>query len=78
MAVSPDWRDPTGILGYFNALHADPTYQPEPALRLVLAAVANPKKPFFLILDEMNLARVERYFAPFLSSMETGEALLHG
>ncbi|HMY21982.1 MAG TPA: ATP-binding protein, partial [Polyangium sp.] len=71
--VSPDWRDPSGLLGYFNALHADPTFQAEPALRLVLRAVADPGRPYFLILDEMNLARVERYFAPFLSAMETGK-----
>jgi hypothetical protein len=74
--VSPDWRDPSGIFGYFNALHADPTYQAEPGLRLIIDAVQNPDLPFFLILDEMNLARVERYFAPFLSSMETGHRLL--
>ncbi|MFH1465086.1 MAG: ATP-binding protein [Pseudomonadota bacterium] len=73
--VRPDWRDPTGLLGYFNALHAEPTFQVEPALRLVLRASRNPGLPFFLILDEMNLARVERYFAPFLSTMETGEDL---
>ncbi len=75
ISVSPDWRDPSGLLGYFNALHADPTFQLEPALRLVLDAVKNPSLPYFLILDEMNLARVERYFAPFLSAMETGEQL---
>lgn len=75
IAVSPDWRDPSGLLGYFNALHADPTFQAEPALRTVIAATQNPTLPYFLILDEMNLARVERYFAPFLSSMETGEHL---
>lgn len=75
ISVSPDWRDPSGLLGYFNALHADPTFQLEPALRLVLDAVRNPSLPYFLILDEMNLARVERYFAPFLSAMETGEQL---
>ena len=73
--VRPDWRDPTGLLGYFNALHAEPGFQVEPALRLVLRASRHPGLPFFLILDEMNLARVERYFAPFLSTMETGEAL---
>lgn len=73
--VSPDWRDPTSLLGYFNALHADPTFQLEPALRLVLDAAKNPKLPYFLILDEMNLAKVERYFAPFLSAMETGDRL---
>jgi len=73
--VRPDWRDPTGLLGYFNALHAEPTFQAEPALRLVLRAARHPRLPWFLILDEMNLARVERYFAPFLSTMETGEDL---
>ncbi len=73
--VRPDWRDPTGLLGYHNALHADPTFQIEPALALVLRAARNPSLPYFLILDEMNLARVERYFAPFLSAMESGEAL---
>lgn len=74
--VSPDWRDPSGLLGYFNALHADPTFQAEPALRLVLRAVQDPLNPYFLVLDEMNLARAERYFAPFLSAMETGEPLV--
>jgi len=73
--VRPDWRDPTGLLGYFNALHAEPTFQVEPALRLLLRATRHPNLPWFLLLDEMNLARVERYFAPFLSAMETGEAL---
>lgn len=76
VAVSPDWRDPSGLLGYLNRLHADPSFHPEPALRLVLEAVANPGWPYFLILDEMNLARVERYFAPFLSAMETGDDLV--
>ncbi|WP_438020342.1 ATP-binding protein [Sorangium sp. So ce315] len=74
--VSPDWRDPSGLLGYFNALHANPTFQAEPALRLVLRAAADPGRPYFLLLDEMNLARVERYFAPFLSAMETGKDLV--
>ena len=73
--VRPDWRDPTGLLGYFNALHADPSFQVEPALRAVLRASRRPDLPWFLILDEMNLARVERYFAPFLSAMESGKRL---
>jgi 5-methylcytosine-specific restriction enzyme B len=75
--VLPDWRDPTGLLGYFNALHAEATFQPEPALRLVIAASRSPGKPFFLLLDEMNLGRVERYFAPFLSAMEVEKSRLH-
>lgn len=78
IAVSPDWRDPSGLLGYLNALHADPTFQAEPGLRVVLGAARNPELPYFLILDEMNMARVERYFAPFLSAMEIeGSLVLH-
>lgn len=72
VAVSPDWHDPSGLLGYFNPLHEDPTYQIEPALQLLLAADADRANPYFLVLDEMNLARVERYLAPLLSAMETG------
>jgi 5-methylcytosine-specific restriction enzyme B len=77
--VSPDWRDPSGLFGYFNALHADPTFQAEPALRLVIAAARDPGRPYFLVLDEMNLARVEQYFAPMLSAMEVpgGRLVLH-
>lgn len=73
--VSPDWRDPAGLLGYLNPLRDDPSFHREPALDLVLHAVERPEAPHFLLLDEMNLARVERYFAPFLSAMETGEPL---
>lgn len=73
--VSPDWRDPAGLLGYLNPLGDDPRFHREPALDLVLRATDRPDAPFFLLLDEMNLARVERYFAPFLSAMETGERL---
>lgn len=78
VAVSPDWMDPSGLLGYLNSLHQQATYRTEPALRLVQRASELTDKPFFLVLDEMNLARVERYFAPFLSAMETGgDLVLH-
>ncbi len=75
VAVSPEWRDPTGLLGYHNPLHSEPTWQKEPALRLLLDAARHPGRPYFLVLDEMNLAHVEHYFAPFLSAMETGRQL---
>jgi hypothetical protein len=42
---------------------------------MILKAISNPLKPFFLILDEMNLSHVERYFADFLSSMESKEPI---
>ena len=50
------------------------------ALELILRAGANLGKPYFLILDEMNLSHVERYFADFLSAMESknSKLRLHG
>lgn len=72
VAVAPDWRDSTGLVGYLNTLQDSPTWHREPALTLLLDAASSPHEPFFLILDEINLAHVEQYFAPFLSAMETG------
>jgi len=80
IAVRPDWTDPTGLLGYVNALTDPPSYQSTGTLGLLLRANERPDQPFFLCLDEMNLARVEHYFAPFLSAMEGagGWLELHG
>lgn len=80
VAVRPDWSDPSGLLGYVNAITEPPSFQGAEALRLLLAADFDRGRPYFLCLDEMNLARVEHYFAPFLSAMEgeTGELALHG
>lgn len=70
--IRPDWMDNRGLLGYFNPLnercHATLT------LRLLLSARENPNKPHFLILDEMNLAKVEYYFSDFLSIFESRTA----
>jgi len=67
--VRPDWMDNKGLLGYYNIL--DEKYHVTPVLRLLLEAEAHPKKPYFVILDEMNLAKVEQYFSDFLSIMES-------
>ena len=69
-AVRPDWTDPTGLLGYRDVFTK--TYVVPPFLAAVMKANANPTSPVFVILDEMNLARIEYYFAPMLSAMETG------
>jgi 5-methylcytosine-specific restriction enzyme B len=69
-AVWPDWTDPTGLLGFLNPLSDPPTFQETGTLRFLLEANQNREEPYFLCLDEMNLARVEYYFAPFLSAME--------
>lgn len=68
--VWPDWTDPTSLLGFVNPLHEEPKYQMTEALEFIRRASQTPEKPFFLCLDEMNLARIEHYFAPFLSAME--------
>ena len=75
VAVTPAFRDPTPLLGYYNSLHADKPYVPGELTELLIAADANPDKPYFLIMDEMNLARVEYYFAPLLSAMESGNGI---
>jgi 5-methylcytosine-specific restriction enzyme B len=75
--VWPDWTDPTGILGYLNPLSDPPTFQETKTLRFLLEANQQGDKPYFLCLDEMNLARVEHYFAPFLSAMEDPSGYLH-
>jgi len=80
VAVRPDWTDPSGLLGYVNAITDPPSFQGAETLRLILAADADRSRPYFLCLDEMNLARVEHYFAPFLSAMEgdAADLALHG
>jgi len=79
VAVWPDWTDPSGLLGFVNPLADPPSFHETPALRLLLDADRNPAAPYFLCLDEMNLARVEHYFAPFLSAMEgsSGRLAIH-
>lgn len=78
VAVGADWVGSDRLLGYASAL--DPQrYHATPTLRLILQAVSNPDVPHFLILDEMNLSHVERYFADLLSALESGQPLqLHG
>jgi MoxR-like ATPase len=75
-AVGPDWNNRDPLLGYPDGIHSA-VYQSTPVLELLIKAGAkeNEKKPFFLILDEMNLSHVERYFADFLSAMESDEEI---
>ena len=72
--VGADWTNREPLLGYVNALETDTYVLPENgALQLIIDAnkQENQDKPYFLILDEMNLSHVERYFADFLSVMES-------
>jgi MoxR-like ATPase len=69
VAVQPDWHNARDLLGYYNALTN--RFHPTPFLRFLQRAAADPATPFFVCLDEMNLARPEYYLAPILSALET-------
>ncbi|MFA0783494.1 MAG: hypothetical protein YYHSYBAR_001885 [Candidatus Fervidibacter sacchari] len=76
LSVRPDWRDSKALLGYYNPLTGN--YESTPLLRFLQQACEDYKNnkdkanPYFVILDEMNLAHVEYYFADFLSVLESG------
>lgn len=74
MPVGADWIGNENIVGYPNGLDND-TYITKPALELICHALTNLTVPHFLILDEMNLSHVERYFADLLSALESGEEI---
>jgi len=63
--VRPEWTDARDIMGYYNPLakEADDEYIATSVLELILEANNNKGIPFFLVLDEMNLAHVEYYFS---------------
>lgn len=74
--VGADWTNREPILGYPNGLESDKYELPDSgALRIILNAISDQENPHFLILDEMNLSHVERYFADFLSVMESKDTL---
>jgi 5-methylcytosine-specific restriction protein B len=79
--VRPDWTGPESLFGYENALSIPDAdgrlawFVPQ-ALEFMIRAVHHQDEPHLLVLDEMNLAHVERYFADFLSGMESGEPTL--
>jgi 5-methylcytosine-specific restriction endonuclease McrBC GTP-binding regulatory subunit McrB len=81
--VGADWTDNRHVLGFVNHLRDDgtdakrPIYQTTPILDLLLEASEHKDVPYVLILDEMNLSHVERYFADFLSVMERSGGSIH-
>ena len=78
VSVGADWTNREPLLGYPNALKSGEYVKPENGVLDLLIEANKPQnanKPFFLILDEMNMSYVERYFADFLSAMESHEAI---
>jgi len=72
LQVKPNWHDSTELLGFRNAME-DGAYQKTLLIEFLFKAYHFKDTPFFLCLDEMNLAPVEQYFAEFLSAMESEE-----
>ena len=68
--VKPNWHDSTELLGYYSRL-GKAGYQFTKFVKFLVKAKMFPKVPFFVCLDEMNLAPVEQYFAEVLSILET-------
>ena len=66
--VQTTWRDRTSLLGYFNDFNH--TYTETEFLLQLYKASYNPDQIFIFVLDEMNISRIEYYFADFLSVLE--------
>lgn len=74
--VGADWTNREPLLGFPNSLTIGTYVKPDNrVLDTIIAATNDSKNPYFLILDEMNLSHVERYFADFLSTMESGDEI---
>ena len=68
--VKPNWHDSSELIGYVSRLNGE-KFVVGPFLRFMAAALKDPDTPYFLCLDEMNLAPVEQYFAEYLSVIES-------
>ncbi len=68
--VKPNWHDSSELIGYVSRLSGE-KFVVGPFLRFLAAALKEPDVPYFLCLDEMNLAPVEQYFAEYLSVIES-------
>ena len=69
VSVRPNWHDSTDLLGYYSSINDK--YIVTDFVRFLVKAMQYPEIPFFVCLDEMNLAPVEEYFAEFLSVLES-------
>lgn len=70
ISVRPSWQDDTDLLGYADTMHN--VYRPGDSglVEILKDAQDNPNKLYVVVLDEMNLARIEHYFSQFISVLE--------
>ncbi|XXM70748.1 McrB family protein [Lysinibacillus sphaericus] len=67
--VRPDWTDASALFGYYSSF--EQRYVKTEFLKVILNALKEREKPHFILLDEMNLARVEYYLSDYLSAVES-------
>ena len=72
--VKPNWHDSSELIGYVSRVSGEPVYIAGDFLKFVARAWEEKDVPYFLCLDEMNLAPVEQYFAEYLSVIESRKA----
>lgn len=75
--VKPNWHDSSELIGYVSRINGV-RYVVGPFLKFMVKAINDPDVPYFLCLDEMNLAPVEQYFAEYLSVLESRKMKDHG
>ncbi len=68
--VKPNWHDSSELIGYVSRINGE-KFVVGPFLKFLVKAIKDPEHPYFLCLDEMNLAPVEQYFAEYLSVIES-------
>lgn len=76
VAVQPNWDSQESMLGFFNSI--DNQFEPEELLKFLVQCTTDPRYNEYMsvvLLDEMNLAHVEHYFAEFLSKLESRRGL---
>ena len=69
--VKPNWHDSSELIGYVSRVSGEPVFVAGDFLKFIARAWEEPNVPYFLCLDEMNLAPVEQYFAEYLSVIES-------
>lgn len=76
--VKPNWHDSSELIGYVSRVSGEPVYVAGDFMKFVARAWEEQDVPYFLCLDEMNLAPVEQYFAEYLSVVESRKANTEG
>lgn len=76
--IKPNWHDSSELIGYVSRINKDPVFVAGDFLKFIAKAWENSDIPYFLCLDEMNLAPVEQYFAEYLSVIESRKCYDNG